>query len=210
MSVAVSLTLSIVNTSNRELLRDCLQSIRDTVRQTSHEVIVVDNASDDGSTDMVEREFPTCRLIRLTQREGYGASHNHAIAVAAGKYVLILNEDMEMLPGAIDTMVAKAEAIPDLGVLGCRILNADRSLQHSCFRFPYVGQELFEALFPYTLMLQTAAYARRCTSGATTRRAMSMSWSAAACWRRVTSSNRSVASIRRSSSTARSTTCASA
>ena len=58
MSVAVSLTLSIVNTNNRELLRDCLQSIRDTVRQTSHEVIVVDNASDDGSPDMVEREFP--------------------------------------------------------------------------------------------------------------------------------------------------------
>ncbi len=152
MSVAVSLTLSIVNTNNRDLLRQCLRSVRDTVLSTRHEVIVVDNASDDGSAEMVELEFPECRLIRLAQREGYGASHNHAIARAAGKYVLILNEDMEMLPGAIDTMMAKAEAIPDLGVLGCRILNADRSLQHSCFRFPTLAGELFEALFPYTLV----------------------------------------------------------
>ena len=59
---------------------------RDGARDPS-EVIVVDNASDDGSVDMVEREFPACRLIRLAQREGYGASHNHAIARAAGKYV---------------------------------------------------------------------------------------------------------------------------
>ena len=125
MPVAVSLTLSIVNTNNRELLWDCLQSIRDTVRQTSDEVIVVDNASDEGSADILEREFPECRLLRLTQREGYGASHNHAIAVAAGKYVLILNEDKEILPGAIDTMVAKAEAIPEIVVLGCRIPRID-------------------------------------------------------------------------------------
>jgi hypothetical protein len=98
MRVAASLTLPIVITNNCELLRDCLQSIRDTVRQTSHEVIVVDNASDDASADIVEREFPECRLIRLSRREGYGASHNHAVAVAAGKYVLTLNEEWRCCP----------------------------------------------------------------------------------------------------------------
>ena len=62
----------------RALLRSWLQSIRDTVRQNLHEVMVVDNASDDGSAD-VEREFPECRLIRLTHRDGSGASQNYVL-----------------------------------------------------------------------------------------------------------------------------------
>ena len=152
----VAITLSIVNTNNRELLRRCLDTIRSTVQRPTYEVIVVDNASSDGSAEMVRSDYPEFRVICNSRREGYGSSHNRAIREATGNYVLILNEDMEMLAGAIDTMVAKADSIADLGVLGCRILNADRSLQHSCFRFPTLSQELFEAMFPYTLMLRTS------------------------------------------------------
>jgi GT2 family glycosyltransferase len=64
----------------------------------------------------------------------------------------VLNEDMEIRSGAVDRMVAAAEQIPDLGALGCRILNPDGSLQHSCFKFPTLSTELFEAAFPYTVV----------------------------------------------------------
>ena len=145
-------TLCIVNTNNRELLRRCLQTIVQTVHRVRYEVIVVDNASDDGSAEMVAAAHPDVRLLVNPSRLGYGASHNRAIACAGGRYVLVLNEDMEMREGAVDTMVAHADTLADLGVLGCRILNSDRTLQHSCFRFPSLAQELFEAVFPYTLL----------------------------------------------------------
>lgn len=151
-----TLSISIVNTDNRELLRKCLITIANTVRRTSYEAIVVDNASTDGSADMVAAEFPCVRLIRNATRQGYGSSHNRAIGISRGRFVLILNEDMEMLDAAIDTMVMQAAQQPNLGALGCRILNPDGSLQHSCFNFPTIGQELFETIFPYTLVLPTS------------------------------------------------------
>jgi GT2 family glycosyltransferase len=157
-NVPIVVTLSIVNTNNRELLRKCLDTIRDTVKRTTHEIIVVDNASDDGSVEMMHAQYQHVRVIRNPTREGYGNSHNHAIREARGKYILVLNEDMEMLRGAIDDIVERADEIRDLGVLGCRILNPDLSLQHSCFRFPTLGQELFEAVFPYTLVLGNSRF----------------------------------------------------
>lgn len=145
-------TLTIVNTENRDLLRKCLHTIYDTVRRMTFEVIVVDNASTDGSAEMVERDFPKATLIQNETRLGYGHSHNKAIRLARGRYVLVLNEDMEMKEGAVDRMVAEADRMPQLGAMGCRILNPDGTLQHSCFRFPTLGTELFEALFPYTVL----------------------------------------------------------
>jgi GT2 family glycosyltransferase len=151
VSRQIDVTLSIVNTNNRELLRGCLETIRSTVHGSSYEIIVVDNASHDGSYQMLVNEYPEVTTIRNDVMDGYGASHNRAIAKARGEFVLILNEDMEMLDGAIDRMVRRARDIHNLGVMGCRILNPDRSLQHSCFKFPNLRQELFEAVFPYTV-----------------------------------------------------------
>ena len=145
-------TLTIVNTENRDLLDGCLRTINETVGQASYEVIVVDNASTDGSVEMVERKYPQVTLIRNDNRLGYGESHNKAICRARGRYVLVLNEDMEIHQGAVDRMIVEADRIPDLGAMGCRLLNPDGSLQHSCFRFPTLGTELFEAVFPYTVL----------------------------------------------------------
>jgi GT2 family glycosyltransferase len=146
----VHITLSIVNTDNRDLLKRCLDTIETSAGHLSHEIIVVDNASTDGSPELVRRDYPRVKLIENRQRDGYGRSHNRAIREARGEYVLILNEDMEMIGPAVQRMVAIARRIPNLGVLGCRILNPDRSLQHSCFREPTLRGELFEALLPYT------------------------------------------------------------
>lgn len=153
---ATTLTISIVNTDNRALLARCLASIEASVRRTPYRIVVVDNASTDGSAEMVAADFPDVTLVRNPERLGYGASHNRAIAVATSPYLLLLNEDMEMVDDAIDRMMDKAQRTDRLGVLGCRILNPDRTLQHSCFRFPSLRRELFDALFPYTLLFGRA------------------------------------------------------
>lgn len=147
----IELTISIVNTNNRTLLARCLDTIATSVGDVRHEVIVVDNASTDGSVEMLRACYPLVQVIENQARDGYGRSHNRAIRVARGEHVLILNEDMEMIGDAVARMVHIARAIPNLGVLGCRILNPDGSLQHSCFRDPTLRGELFEALLPYTL-----------------------------------------------------------
>ena len=148
----VDVTLSIVSTNNRALLRQFLDTIEATVRSTTYETIVVDNASDDGTFEMLTSDFPKVKVIKNSNREGYGNCHNHAIKVAEGEYVLVLNEDMEMVKDAVDKMVMKAREIDNLGVLGCKILNPDMTLQHSCFKFPALSQEFFEALFPYNVI----------------------------------------------------------
>ena len=152
----LDVTVSIVNTNNRDLLRGCLRTITRSVQRFSHEVIVVDNASDDGSFEMLGAEFPHVKVIRNDVRGGYGYSHNRAIAESRGRYVLILNEDMEMLTDAIDCMIRTADETKNLGAMGCKILNADLTLQHSCFKFPTLTQEAFEAVLPYTVIAPKA------------------------------------------------------
>lgn len=146
----VQLSISIVNTNNKPLLKDCLQSIYDNTLKTSFEIIVVDNASTDGSVEMLEKDFPDVICIKNFQREGYGFSHNRAVEVAKGKYILIFNEDMIIGKNALDLMVSRMDIDNTIGALGCKLLNPDGSLQHSCFKFPTLGSELYEALFPYT------------------------------------------------------------
>jgi GT2 family glycosyltransferase len=157
----VDVTLSIVSTNNRDLLRQFLRTIEATVKEVSYEVIVVDNASTDGTSEMLTNEYPYIKVIKNSQREGYGNCHNHAINMAKGEYILVLNEDMEMVNDAVDNMVRKAKEIDNLGVLGCRILNPNGSLQHSCFNFPTLAQELFEALFPYTVVFPDSPIRRK-------------------------------------------------
>lgn len=147
----IELTITIVNTDNRDLLRRCLDTIAVSAAGIATEVIVVDNASRDGSADMVRTAYPHVRLICNEGRCGYGASHNRGIREARGRFVLVLNEDMEMIGDAVRSMVEVARGEPNLGVLGCRILNPDGSLQHSCFREPTLPGEIFEAIVPYTV-----------------------------------------------------------
>jgi len=152
----IDVTLSIVNTNNGPLLKRFLDTIKDTTRKVRYEIIVVDNASNDGSVEMLASQYPDVRVIRNASREGYGSCHNRAIEVSRGEYILVLNEDMEMVNDAVDRMIEKAREIDDLGVMGCRLLNPDSSLQHSCFKFRSLTQELFEAVFPYTLVFKNS------------------------------------------------------
>ncbi|MFK7959210.1 MAG: glycosyltransferase family 2 protein [Phycisphaerales bacterium] len=100
------------------------------------EIVVIDNASSDGSAEMVARDFPGVRLIRNQENRGFAAANNQGLAVASGRYALLLNSDTEVLEDAIERSVAWADAHDDVAVMGCRVLNPDRTMQPTCFRDP--------------------------------------------------------------------------
>jgi len=148
----VDLSVVVVSWNVRDLLRRCLCSISNVQhRASSTEVIIVDNASTDGSVAMVRTEFPDVRLIVNSGNPGFAAANNQGIAVAQGRYVLLLNPDTEVVGDALATMVAFADDHPDVGVVGPQLLNPDGSVQSSRRRFPTLATAFFEStwLQPY-------------------------------------------------------------
>jgi GT2 family glycosyltransferase len=126
----------IVSWNTRDILYDCLQSI---IRETQrpYEIIVVDNASSDGSAAMIEAKYPQVVLIANQENVGFAAAVNQGIKVAAGRYLLILNPDTVILAHAIDKMIAwYDDARPDVGCAGCQVLSADGSIYNTCFTEP--------------------------------------------------------------------------
>lgn len=140
------LTISIVNSNNCAMLERCLRSIFATARGPELEVIVVDNASTDASVEMVRREFPQVCVLLGTESLGFSANHNRALERGAGRYLLVLNDDTEILPGALERMLAFMDAHPEAGACGAKLLNPDGSLQRTANRFPTLAFGIFEAL----------------------------------------------------------------
>lgn len=130
------LSIIIVSWNTLGLLRDCLESLFDSQPSADLEVFVVDNGSQDGSPDMVEARFPTVKLIRNTDNAGFAAANNQAIRLAAGRHVLLLNSDTLVHPGVIDASIAYLDNSPHVGVMGCRVLNGDGTVQATCSQFP--------------------------------------------------------------------------
>lgn len=124
-------TIVIVNWNVRELLAACLQSVYELggLPADAMRVIVVDNASVDGSAEMVRTQFPQVRLIANSDNVGFGRANNQALPDCAGPYVLLLNPDTVVEPNAIAGLVGAMQAAPDVSVMGCRLLNGDRTLQ---------------------------------------------------------------------------------
>ncbi len=120
----------------------------------------MDNASADGSVAMVRQDFPHVRLMENAENRGFAAANNQGIAVARGRYVLLLNSDTIVLDGAIARTVAFADAHRDAAVVGCRVLNADRTLQPTCFMFPSVLNMLLSSTYLYKLWPQSRLLGR--------------------------------------------------
>ena len=95
------------------------------------EIIVVDNHSDDGSVETLRSDFPDVTLIANDENLGFSKANNQGIKISKGRYLLLLNNDTKVLPGAIDTLIEVMERSPHTGLLGCRLLNADGTPQLS-------------------------------------------------------------------------------
>lgn len=134
----------VVNWNAREDLRRCLESLTAAPKPgAGYSVVVVDNASGDGSAAMVASEFPDIRLQVNTENLGFSKANNQAIAQTESRYVFLLNSDAAVFPGTLDALVSYADAHPNAGVFGPKVLNTDGSLQFSCRRFPSLGAGFF-------------------------------------------------------------------
>ncbi|MGH2520739.1 MAG: glycosyltransferase family 2 protein, partial [Chloroflexota bacterium] len=134
---ARDLAVVIVSYNVRDLLRGCLQSLREQVGP-SLVVIVVDNRSRDGSADMVEREFPEVQLLASARNGGFANGNNQGLRAAPpARYVMLLNPDTVVRPGALAELVRFMDAHPEAGVVGPRLILANGRLDLACRRgFP--------------------------------------------------------------------------
>jgi GT2 family glycosyltransferase len=129
------------------MLAGCLGSVYAMAGDLEFEVFVVDNASTDGSPGLVREQFPHVRLVENSENVGFAQANNQAICQSRGRYVLLLNSDTEMYPGALETMVQFMEVHPQAGGCGPLLLNADGSLQVSCHPMLTPWREFWRLLF---------------------------------------------------------------
>jgi N-acetylglucosaminyl-diphospho-decaprenol L-rhamnosyltransferase len=125
-------SISLVNTNSRELLVACLESLHG----VDAEIVVLDNASEDGSAAAVRERFPGVRVIEQRHRAGFGANHNAVIRATSGRYVFVLNEDTTSEDWGFERMVAHLDANPRVAALAPRLVYPDGRLQASAWRFP--------------------------------------------------------------------------
>ena len=131
------ISVIIVNYNVRVFLENALLSIQKALRGIQGEIIVVDNASDDGSVEMVKQKYPDVNLVVNERNVGFAAANNIAIEKSRGKYLLILNPDTILQEDTINTMLDFLDRHSDAGLAGCKILNPDGTLQLACRRsFP--------------------------------------------------------------------------
>jgi len=157
----MDLSIIIVNWNVRELLRQTLQSIRNNpAKKYSYEVIVVDNDSQDNSTEMVKKDFPEIKLIASPKNIGFAAGNNLGIKIAQGKFILCLNPDTEVLPEALDFIPIAFEKDPQLGALGVKLLNPNRTLQSSCKSFPDLDTIIWNATSLDTLFPKSKVFGK--------------------------------------------------
>lgn len=141
-----AVSVIIVNWNARDLMRACLASLSS--QTLTPQVIVVDNASSDGSVEMLRREFPYVQLLASEKNLGFAAGNNAGARAAHGRYLLLLNPDTTAPPDTLQKLVEYADAHPELGALGPALKNADGSHQRSCWRgFPGLGMALADALY---------------------------------------------------------------
>lgn len=132
----------VVSFNTRDLLRDCLNTLKDRADDVTYELLVVDNASKDGSADMIAEEFPEAGLIRSDENLGFAGANNRAFEVARGRYIVLLNSDAFVEEGALSLSVRKMDEQPHVGLASGRLVGRDGTWQPSARMFPSVTNEL--------------------------------------------------------------------
>jgi GT2 family glycosyltransferase len=140
------MTIIIVSWNAKKYLEECLDSIVNRPLPHDTEVIVVDNASSDGSPDAVRDAFPAVRLIRNDDNYGFAKANNVGIAASTGEYVFFINSDVVVKAGCFEKMITYMDGHQDVGVLGPKILRPNGAVQRSCMGFPTLWNSLCRAL----------------------------------------------------------------
>ncbi|MBI4050002.1 MAG: glycosyltransferase family 2 protein [Candidatus Doudnabacteria bacterium] len=157
----MDLSVIIVSFNTREKLESCLRAVLASPTKFSFEIFVVDNASRDDSPEMVARQFPNVQLIKNPENRGYARANNQAIRLSRGRYILLLNSDVNVESDTFDKMITYMDNNATVGISGCKVVKPDGTLDLACRRsFPSLANSLFRVtglsfLFPRTRL---AAY----------------------------------------------------
>ena len=125
----VDLSISIVNTNNWTFLKPCIESIYQNVKGISFEILVVDNASTDGSAEKIKEFFPEVVLSVNSTRFGFAKNNNINLRKASGRYLMLLNDDTLMLPGTLEKAICFLDSHADIGAVGCEMVYPDGKYQ---------------------------------------------------------------------------------
>ncbi len=168
-------SIIIVSYNKPDLLLSTLRSVRTKIAAPACEVIVVDNASEEGNVEAVRRAFPEVRLVESRTNGGFGSGCNLGAREGAGKYLLFVNSDVVLTGNPVPGMISLFEADPQVGIVGCQLRNGDGSLQPSYFRFPGLAlrflqlsglKKLLLRFFPAVRFQQGATFSADIVSGA--------------------------------------------
>lgn len=142
----LDLVISIINTNNKDFLKRCLESIYKQINGIDCDIFVIDNASIDGSVDMVRGHFPKVKLILNSKREGFSVNHNKVLKTTKADFKMILNEDTALGEDLLKRLLDFAKKHKDAGAIGPRMFFGDGNFQHSAFYLPNLKNELCKML----------------------------------------------------------------
>jgi hypothetical protein len=142
----MDISVVIVTWNGRDFTRECLESLARQQGGLETEIIVVDNASSDGTPELIRERFPNVRLIENAKNEGFAKANNTGIRLGTGKYVCLINSDVNVPPACLSKMHAYMEGNPDIGVLGPRMIGRSGQVARSYMRFPSVWNYLCHSL----------------------------------------------------------------
>ena len=145
--MAPDISVIIVSWNARDFLVGCLKSIQETMTDLRYEVIVVDNASSDGSPEAVLTGFPDVRLIQTGKNLGFSKGNNIGMTESRGRYYFLINSDVVLRPGCAQRLLAFMQKNPRTGLAGPRLFNGDGSYQPSCRKMPNLHRHIARALF---------------------------------------------------------------
>jgi GT2 family glycosyltransferase len=146
MAQSPLLSISIVNWNTATDLVRALESLPGGGIE-DYEIIVVDNASTDGSAELIRAHFPQVQLIQNSENVGFACAHNQALRISQGKFHLLLNPDATVHSDALRLLLEFLQSEPRAGAVGPKLLNADGTIQYSCRHFPSFGAGLFRNTF---------------------------------------------------------------
>ena len=141
----MDLSIIIVNWNSADFLSECVASIQKHMQSVTYEIIVVDNASAKEDVDKLRQHLPDISLIASQENRGFAGANNLGFRHSSGEYVLFLNPDTKLVSPAIDIMVERMKLLPDAGIVGCRLLNRDLSVQlTSIQKFPTILNQVLD------------------------------------------------------------------
>ncbi|TAJ13016.1 MAG: glycosyltransferase family 2 protein [Planctomycetota bacterium] len=141
----IELSIVVLSWNTRALLAACLDALQRDCASGAREILVVDNASRDGSADMVARDFPAARLVRHQANLLYARGNNSGARAAVGRYLCLLNSDTEVRPGALERLTRFLEQHPEHAAVAPKLVDPDGGVQRACTRLPTLLDPLWEA-----------------------------------------------------------------